>query len=64
MLEIIVFVVAMAMANLITAIITTLVMPRLMFSKWFIKKYMKTVKDVAEYAVAEMYTSEEDDEVL
>lgn len=63
MLEIVVFVVAMAMANLVSAIIITAVMFKVMTSKWFIKKYMKMVTDMAQAAIDQV-SDHEEDEVL
>lgn len=61
MLEIIVFVVAMAMANLVSAIIITAVMFKVMTSKWFIKKYMKMVTKMTHIAIDEVCEPEEEE---
>ena len=61
MLEIIVFVLAMAMANLVSAIIITAVMFKVMTGEWFIKKYMKMVTKMANIAIDEVTKFEEEE---
>lgn len=63
MLEIIVFVTAMAMANLVSGIIITLVMFKVMTSDWFIKKYTKMVKKMMACTIEEFCDSEGEEEL-
>ena len=62
MLEIVVFVLALAMANLLSGIVIMAVTFKMMGSDWFIKKYTKMAKKATEYAIGELFDSEEKEE--
>ena len=64
MLEIVVFVLALVMANLLSGIVIMAVTIKMMCSDWFIKKYTKMAKKATEYAIGELFDSEEEKEVL
>ena len=62
MLEIIVFVTALAIANIVAGIITTVVIFKVMFSDWFIEKYAKMAMKLTTCAMNAVVGSTEEEE--